>query len=492
MKKRTNYTAISVLAIIIISLFIIVTSIYNGTFSFSGATVRRKPVNILAALKDSETDFSYHQFEMSSENKVLDNREDKDEANFYGVMFDAGSTGSRVHVFHFWRDSHGGPPMLLTETYEEIKKPLSNYSDDPIEGARTLEPLLTLALDHIPISKLKSTPVALKATAGLRLLPAEKAQALLDAVYDLFKRCPLQVFEQSRIVNILEGVDEGLYEWVTVNFIRGSLARNTTLKTKGILDLGGGSTQITFAPIQGSTIAEGIPSGYIKQRDFFGKSYQLYTHSYLGLGLKAARLGIMLTEQGNPSGLGDTVNSTTGLVEVDPMDMFAHGGSKNLSSSCLPPYYVGSWEFTGLQFATHAISSTYDGISLYDRCMKITSMYLSTRVHRPEEIASTTFYAVSYFWAYARDLGLVDHKIGGATTVGAYINAAKKACSSSNLDEPFLCMDLVFISTLLRHGYGLNKDTKILAVPKIDEVDISWALGATINLLRNHWDYDSR
>lgn len=58
----------------------------------------------------------------------------------------------------------------------------------------------------------------------------------------------------------------------------GSLSKNTTLKTKGILDLGGGSTQITFAPSQGSTIAEGIPSGYIKQRNFFGKTYQLYTH----------------------------------------------------------------------------------------------------------------------------------------------------------------------------------------------------------------------
>ena len=35
-------------------------------------------------------------------------------------------------------------------------------------------------------------------------------------------------------------------------------------------------------------------------------------------------------------------------------------------------------------------------------------------------------------------------------------------CNSPNMEQPFQCMDLVFISTLLRHGYGFYKDTKLL------------------------------
>lgn len=42
--------------------------------------------------------------------------------------------------------------------------------------------LLKVAKQAVPRLQWKRTPVVLRATAGLRLLPAEKAQALLDQV----------------------------------------------------------------------------------------------------------------------------------------------------------------------------------------------------------------------------------------------------------------------------------------------------------------------
>lgn len=51
-----------------------------------------------------------------------------------------------------------------------------------LKGAETVQGLLEVAKDSIPRSHWKRTPVVLKATAGLRLLPEHKAQALLFEV----------------------------------------------------------------------------------------------------------------------------------------------------------------------------------------------------------------------------------------------------------------------------------------------------------------------
>lgn len=57
----------------------------------------------------------------------------------------------------------------------------------------------------------------LKATAGLRLLPGDESKKLLEAVSDLFKKSPFKTNNNS--VTIMDGVDEGIYSWFTVNFL---------------------------------------------------------------------------------------------------------------------------------------------------------------------------------------------------------------------------------------------------------------------------------
>lgn len=164
---------------------------------------------------------------------------------FYGIMFDAGSTGTRIHVYTFVQKNPGQLPILEGEIFESVKPGLSAFVDHPKKGAETVQGLLDMAKDSIPRSHWKMTPVVLKATAGLRLLPGQKAQALLLEVEEIFKKSPFLVPDDS--VGIMDGSDEGILAWVTVNFLTGQL-HGRGQETVGTLDLGGASTQITFLP----------------------------------------------------------------------------------------------------------------------------------------------------------------------------------------------------------------------------------------------------
>lgn len=61
--------------------------------------------------------------------------------------------------------------------------------------------------------------MVLKATAGLRLLLPAQADALLNAVRDIFLVSGFAVKDDA--VEIMDGVDEGIFSWFTVNFLLG-------------------------------------------------------------------------------------------------------------------------------------------------------------------------------------------------------------------------------------------------------------------------------
>jgi ectonucleoside triphosphate diphosphohydrolase 5/6 len=124
-------------------------------------------------------------------------------------------------------------------------------------------------------------------------------------------------------VGIMDGVDEGIFSWFTVNFLLGEFLSLKTYnktflsnllyhwanlwtdriggpvsKTVAALDLGGGSTQITVASSP-ETLGF-LPKEDIQNISLFHEGVPLYTHSYLGLGLQAVRKAVLTANQTDP------------------------------------------------------------------------------------------------------------------------------------------------------------------------------------------------
>lgn len=360
----------------------------------------------------------------------------------HAVVLDCGSTGSRVLAFSFHRHLSTGSLVLEEELWHEVKPGLSAHAASPGQGAASIASLLALARERIPSQAWPTTPVTLMATAGLRLLPPEQSEALLAAARATLEESGFM----NRGVDIMSELDEGVFGWLTVNYLLGQL--DNPRKSYVALDLGGGSTQVTFAPKHEATFTAS-PSDFLHPVKVSGQDLTLYSHSYLGLGLMSARETVFRLH--------------------DPPAALA------LASACVRgPEALPYRQYT----------VTREAETGFEPCLAEVQLFLAAlAIDQVEELPTRKIAAFSYFHDRAVDAGMLGEGESGVVTVGQYMEAARKACSSPTTAEPFLCLDLTFIAGLLHHGYRLELTARLGLYKQIDGHQTSWALGAAFHLL---------
>lgn len=347
----------------------------------------------------------------------------------YGAVIDAGSTGSRVLAFAFHKSYLNGRLVLDDELFVELKPGLSSLT--PAKGADQISQLLDEARKFIPQEYWTSTPLALKATAGLRLLGASQSEEILNAIRELFSSSGFSTTENS--VEIMDGTDEGIFSWFTVNYLSNRL---TSKNTVAALDLGGGSTQVTYE------LNEFQPSykNYIHAVPIFNSEVNVFTNSYLGLGLMALRHAV-ITNKG-------AVNQTKFENEcVNPIIR------EKIFTYAKVDYLV-----SGKENKKNAENPEVD----FELCNEsVKRQVLPLLKPKPIKLNEHVINAFSYFYDRAIETGLVDPFKGGEIAVAEFTKKAREICATPNTDQPFMCLDLVFISVLLQDGYGLKPQTNI-------------------------------
>ncbi|KFM59916.1 Ectonucleoside triphosphate diphosphohydrolase 5, partial [Stegodyphus mimosarum] len=290
------------------------------------------------------------------------------------IVFDGGSTGTRIHVFSFVNSS-SGLLILKDEYFEEVKPGLSNFANKPKKAAKSVFHLLEKAKAFVPPNSWDQTPITLKATAGLRLLPSYMSDSILEEVSKTFHDSPFLC--DKNCVSVLDGKDEGLYAWFTLNFLLGRLHEPN--HSVASLDLGGGSTQVTFSPVDLDTVVFS-PKDYIVKRKVLNKTMSIYTHSYLGLGLMSARLSILKLSN----------------VKSDHSE-----NESSFTSSCIHPNVNVKWKFDLNEYNVSGRADEQFGFKYcYDKAVK----FLGDSVDQPEELLKREVYALSYYYDRAVDL----------------------------------------------------------------------------------------
>lgn len=185
------------------------------------------------------------------------------------AVVDAGSTGSRLHIYSYDTDK-SQTPVNITEKWSKKVKPGFASLD---ANQKTVDTYLTNLFTDAPD---KSMPVYFYATAGMRLLPQPQQQHLYTNLQNWFQSQSQWQLIRSKTIT---GKEEGLFGWLAVNYQLGTLSDGEK-EGVGVMDMGGASVQIVFpTPNNVSSASENI-----QQLDLYGRHFSLFIHSFLGLG----------------------------------------------------------------------------------------------------------------------------------------------------------------------------------------------------------------
>lgn len=260
----------------------------------------------------------------------------------YGIVIDAGSTGSRLHVFSWNASSAGGrlpvnlsiPIQIAADEYD-VEPGIS----DPA-GLALLDGIITHAKTELIGKDLSKIPIFLKATAGMRILPQMQRESIMQVVRSKLANSGFQWVCDSQ-ARVISGEEEGVFGWLSVNYMLGHLKQgeiHNLDNTVGALDLGGASTQVTFKPSDPDILSNLFPLALGQQ-----VAEDLYTHSFLHFGQNEALR-----------------RASQALVESAP------AGSTSVTSPC----YLSGFSFPFMDVATGK-TTTIAGSSNYSACHQL-------------------------------------------------------------------------------------------------------------------------
>lgn len=446
----------------------------------------------------------------------------EENSDCYGIVIDAGSSGSRIHVYRWTNPNsfdltntdpklkstlHSVPDIHQEENWTyKVSPGLSSYEHKTKKAfSEHINPLLHFAKDIIPTEKIKDTPVFVQATAGMRLLPEKKRKEILTNVCNgLSKDTDFLINDCASQIQVIDGETEGLFGWLTLNYLSGMLNNYDASKkdhfTLGFLDMGGASTQIAFSPSDQTEVSkhdEDIATIYLKSVNGDVQKWNVFVSTWLGFGANQARSRYFAQ-------LINVLPENTNKYDDDDFS------TRTLSDPCLQKGYSTIYNFKGRDF-------TIEGSGDYEKCTKLIYPLLLTNmpcidepclfngVHSPQvDYARDKFVGTSEFWYTANDI----FKLGGTYNFKEYNEKVKEFCNTdwavikknsdaglyNNIPDNFIaasCFKANWILNVLHEGFNLPR---IDAEPHISDdirrnhplfqsaanvngMELSWTLG---------------
>lgn len=422
----------------------------------------------------------------------------------YGIVMDAGSSHTKLFVYK-WNGQKEENTAVAEQIFSyPVPGPgISSYEENPSDLAPGLRDCLTRAKDYVPKPKYSSTPVYLGATAGMRLIEEVNStvtDAILKVVRNTIAEFPFKFTEPNKQARIITGAEEGLYSWVTSNYLTGHFGQVNPLKLKskdrwnlegtgdstvGALDMGGASTQITFYPGAGVT----IPMDYSGDVVLYGMNYTVYTYSYLCYGINEIerKYKALLVKSQNYS---STIINPCGPAGNSTIETYTDVFEAPCTKADRAMTFINknaTYEFIGSSNTTQCMD-TVNRLFNFNAMCNYTECSFNGTYQSP---VKGEFYAFSNFYYIMDFLNLTQNP----SSLTNYTEVLTSLCSSpwskikdmkSDSPEylPWFCFRGQYILSLLTKGYKFDETSwkNIVFTNTVNiNTEIGWSLGFMIS-----------
>nr|XP_044992616.1 ectonucleoside triphosphate diphosphohydrolase 3 [Jaculus jaculus] len=411
----------------------------------------------------------------------------------YGIVLDAGSSRTTVYVYQ-WPAEKENNTGVVSQTFKcRVKgSGISSYEKNPQDVPKAFEDCMVKVKEQVPTHLHRSTRIYLGATAGMRLLRLQNetaANEVLASIQSYFKSQPFDF----RGAQIISGQEEGVYGWITANYIMGNFLEKNLwhtwvhprgVETTGALDLGGASTQISFVAGEKA----GLNDSDIVEVTLYGYGYTLYTHSFQCYGRNEAEkkfLAALL--QGSPTEA--TVSNPCYPQNYSAAFTLGHVFGSLCTEKQRPESYSPNdiVTFTGTGdpwLCREKVASIFDFKACQDR-----EACSFDGVYQPKVQGPFVAFAGFYYTASAFNLS-------GSFSLSAFNSSSWDFCQRTWSELPSLlpkfdevyarsyCFSAHYIYHLLVNGYKFTEETwpQIRFEKEVGNSSISWSLGYMLSL----------
>lgn len=397
---------------------------------------------------------------------------------------------STVFVYVFHRHISDGSFHVASETKTQILPGLfQEDTETPLE--QRVQELLKGVLENVPASCIQrestanpKTPIVLAKISPeiLDHLPRAEIDRVSKHITSIFTNSTSIQFDPDLSLGTLSKNDAKVLQWFAINLLDHALKRFRVSTSAVILDVGASDIELTFAVSSRQTLPSKGEFVATTRLSAFGHLIKLVTIRYRNLGLYDARF-FMLSQHSSENGT------------------LFHSECMNPISQAHWTYKGSFYEVVGKEKPDFELVKERNGpfagkkvnrpVAHYQQCHNLAAQYISA--HLPDKDASLIkdlvrgrkVFMEGLLLEKAMGRGLTLPYRGGDVRMKLFIDSLQHACKVPNTDQPFGCVDLMYLATLVDKALAFKQGSVLYSSCDIGGMTGEWPLAAAFHVYEN-------